>query len=181
MSFTLFASATGDFVRERDGLDFGDAFEMGDMLGRLQSPPGTVADAVGGELAGALESPSALERLTTVEGQMLGGHLFEDALKLTVAHFHRFNFAITATESHLAWPDTGGFWSGVVDSPSDQQRRDGMEEAAPYCIRHVVPVLRDADMLNFGVLAAMARVLAEWTLEVSPSRRLEMIQFILRH
>ncbi|HLA94326.1 MAG TPA: hypothetical protein VK612_01300 [Pyrinomonadaceae bacterium] len=70
--------------------------------------------------------------------------------------------SVSARESHLLWPDTGG---------NGQYKFDPGESPGTEFIKKIGPALKAADMANWGVLRMLAIVLAKFDNHIDSSAR----------
>jgi len=163
MSFKIFASGTGHFHFEKDDCIDDSELDLVDLLGKLQTMEQTWMGA--GATAVDIVQPSAgiidlMKTMATMEFlHLLSNAVCFLAMKGGAADGWIF---VSATESHLLWPDTGGV--GRYDfQPGDSP---GSE-----FIRKVGPALKAASMANWGVLRMLALVLAKFDNHIDDSAR----------
>ncbi len=161
MSFVIFAAGSGHFHRRRTGIDFGDVYDFAAGLSRMMSVTGGARAFAQDEVTGALSPTSPLEQALNVEGQIHGFRLLNDAVTLLVARFTPVNISVAPRVSNALWADTNAFAQITF-------RNDDYYPGQEF-LRAVNPALERTGMNTFGVLAAMARVISEFS-HSSPSR-----------
>jgi hypothetical protein len=163
MSFRIFASGTNNFHFEQDDCIDGDDIDMVDLISKFQGMEPTWMGA--GQVAIDIAQPSAgiidlMEAMAMIEFcHMLSNAVCFLAMKGGASDGWIF---VSARESHLLWPDTGGnakysFYPG--DSPGTE------------FIRKIKPALEEADMANWGVLRMIALVLTRFDAHIPDSAR----------
>jgi len=163
MSFSIFASGTGNFHFERDDCIDDSELNLVDLLSKLQTMEPTWMGA--GATAVDIVQPSAgivdlMKTMATMEFlHMLSNTVCFLAMKGGAANGWIF---VSAKQSHLLWPDTGGTGKYSFD-PGDSP---GAE-----FIKKVGPALKEADMANWGVLRMLAVVLAKFDNHIEDTAR----------
>ncbi|MCU0910715.1 MAG: hypothetical protein MUE98_05025 [Rhodobacteraceae bacterium] len=159
MSFRIYASGTGGFQYDRNGVDFGDVYEFADGLSRMYSVTGGASSFFRGEATSAVHDrvvgSTALQRALSAMGELVGANLLREMVTLLAVYRTPTTIGVHARRESLTWADATGF--GEVTLRSDER------EPAVAFFRAVSPALLAAEMNTFGVLAAMARVMSDFT------------------
>ena len=159
MGFRIFASGTGGFNRERSGVDFDDVYEFADGLSRMYSVSGGARSFFHGEATSAVHDrvvgSTAFQRALSSMGELVGANLLREMVTLLAVYRAPTTIAVSARREHVAWPDTAAF-AEVTLNASDT-------EPAVTFFRAVSPALQTAEMNTFGVLAAIARVMSDFS------------------
>lgn len=154
MSFSIFAAGAGNFHFQQDGCIDDSAFNLMELIGKFQGmePTWMGAAQTGADIA--LPSAGIIDLMKTMATMEMLHMLSNSVCFLAMKGGSSDGWiSVSATESHLLWPDTGGFAKYSFD-PGDSP---GTE-----FIKKIGPALKEANMATWGVLRMLAIVLAKF-------------------
>jgi hypothetical protein len=161
MGFSIFAAGTRDFHYSRDNCIDDSDFALVELLGKLQSMEPTRAGVITTGIDIAQPSAGIIDAMNALATMQ-----FLDLLNTTVTMLAMKPQArngwifVSARESHLLWPDTGG--NGDYRFRGDSPGADFMRE--------VGPALKAADMANWGVLRELVLCLSRFDSHIGNGR-----------
>jgi|SRR5258707_10127224 len=161
MSFNVFAAGTDHFHYQKDGFIDGDTFTPLKVVAALRTMEPTklgAADAyIGYKTPGITD---LIETMATIEFL----HMLDNAVCFLAMCSEASDgwISVSTTKSHVLWPDTKGF-AKYSFSPGDSP---GAE-----FIQTIGKSLKDTDMDNWGVLAALSIVLSKFSDHIGEDAR----------
>lgn len=168
MGFSIFAAGTRDFHYSRDNCIDDSDIDMVDLMSKFQTMEPTRMGAAATAIDIAQPSAGIIDLMQTM-ATMEFLHLLNNAVSFLALKPQASNgwIFVSARESHLLWPDTGG--NGEYRfSPGDNPGREFMRE--------IGPALQAADMANWGVLREIALCLSRFDAHIGNGRPCITIQ-----
>lgn len=172
MSFSIFAAGTNKF-HFKDPKCFDDKdIDMVDLISKFQTMEPSLMGA-GATAVDIVQPSKGIMDLMQTMATMEFLHFLSNSVCFLAMKGGSSNgwISVSATESHLLWPDTGGNGTYKFD-PGDSP---GTE-----FIKKIGPALKAADMANWGVLRMLAIVLGKFSNHIDDSST-PMINISLRH
>ena len=157
MSFRIFAAGTGNFHYTRNGLDFGDVYDVADGLSRIASVTGGARSAATGIVTDAATPTSGVRQALNAYGQIEGLHLLHDSVEMMVVDMGSVQVMVYARQARTFWVDNTAVATVMLANDDD--------DPAVTFLRRVNPVLAETEMNTFGVLAAIAGVMTRFSTE----------------
>ncbi len=155
MSFRVFVSGSGNFQYIRNGVDFGDVYELGDGLNRMTSVSGGVSSFVQDEVTGAATPDSPLQQMLNTMGQISGFDLLRSSVTITLATMSPIHIHLAARQSNWLMPDISRGCTLLLSVRDHAPVRGFLQD--------ITPVLDATEMRTFGVLAALAAVFSNFS------------------
>lgn len=172
MGIDMFARGTGNFRMQRNQLDFDDAYEMGEAMGRVMSLGDAPRDVIAGEVANFVGNQSGTRTPWQIifdrMGQITGVHLLTVSTIAALIEFHEFHLFLSARERNLVFPDSGGNCDTWINEP----------DPVEFLLQSVSRPLREANMQTFGALTAIGIALSHWSVNGNEARNGEARIFI---
>jgi hypothetical protein len=168
MGFRIFAAGTRDFHYTRDNCIDDSDIDMVDLMSKLQTMEPSRAGVISTAIDIAQPSAGILDLMQTM-ATMEFLHLLNNAVSFLAMKPQASNgwIFVSARESHVLWPDTGG---------NGEYRFDPGENPGYEFMRAVGPALREADMANWGVLRELALCLTRFDSHIGNGRPCITIQ-----
>lgn len=160
MSFNVFASGVPHFHFERDNNPDDDLFEAASVVNALRATSPSAAGAASG--AATYVTPNSYLGAVSALARMEFLHLLKTSVDLLAIRPRANNgwIAVSARETHILWPDTGGF--------AKYSFTPGRDPGTEF-FQVIYPSLEEADMNNYGVLRMLALVLSMYNNHIDDS------------
>lgn len=157
MTFRIFAAGTGHFHYERNGLDFGDVYDVGSVLSQMQDlASGGPAGWAQGQATGAV-TPDSLQAALNTLGLLIGAHLLRESVEYMIVERGEVDVSVYARQARTFWVDNAQFTRMHLTADDDSPART--------FFRRVNPVLAETEMNTFGVLAGMAAAITQFSID----------------
>jgi hypothetical protein len=168
MGFSIFAAGTKDFHYSRDKCIDDSDIDMVDLLSKFQGMDGTKMGAVATGIDIAQPSAGIIDLMKTM-ATMEFLHLLNNAVCFLAMKQQAHNgwIFVSARESHLLWPDTGG--------NGEYKFKPGNNPGHEF-MKKIGPALKEADMANWGVLRELALCLSKFDRHIGEGRPCITIQ-----
>lgn len=154
MSFNIHAAGTGSFRFQKQGIDFGDVYDMAGWHNRLHTIPSGPRALAEAELIDSLTPDDPLQQALNAAGLIEGIHLFEMCITTLLMFKNPVFVSLSARQENTLWADDSTFFGGWLNSQDDQPAR--------YFLHDITPKLDTTGLKTFGVLAAIGQVFAEY-------------------
>ncbi len=171
MPFRIFAAGTGNFHFSRTNLDFGDVYDTASAMSQMQD---LATGGVGGWAQGRgtdQVTPNPQQSALDAMGRIIGTHLLRDSVTLMVAQMGSVEVSVYARQTRTLWVDNTQFARVFLATDDDVP--------AGTFFRRVNPVLTETEMNTFGVLAAMAHAITQFTIDGRASNGVTMLNIQL--
>lgn len=153
MSFDIYASGTDDYRYSKSGNIDGDDFSAADVLSKIAANEPTATGAVGAAVDIGVPSGNIADGVAGIaRGEFL--HIISSSLSLMQTRpLGGAAITVSCRNKHTFWPDTVSTRTYGF-SPGDA--------VGAEFFKAIRPALTDTDLDTWGVLAALARVCADF-------------------
>jgi hypothetical protein len=161
MGFTIFAAGSKKFHFKREGCIDDSDIDMVDLISKFQTMEPTWMGA-GATAVDIVQPSKGIIDLMQTMATMEFLHNLSNAVSFLAMKSGSSDgwIFVSATQSHLLWPDSGGNAKYKFDP--------GISPGTEF-IKKIAPALKEADMANWGVLRMLGIVLAKFSHHIDDS------------